>query len=62
MIDEIRNKHLVCHNCIYAYDDTLDRKKALECEVYTEKPVSILHGGRCGEKEVERWQITHSQR
>lgn len=49
----IRNKDLVCKNCIYRYDDSIRPVFTSICEKYSSKPYKILGGGNCKYKEVK---------
>ena len=43
----IRNADLVCKDCIYRYDDSGMPCNTSKCEIYTEKPSTVIDGGKC---------------
>lgn len=43
----IRNADLVCTDCLYKYDDTNMPCNVSKCEMYEEKPSTVIDGGNC---------------
>lgn len=50
----IKNKDLVCKDCMKKYDDTELPCNTSKCEVFDLKPNNVLDGGDCDEYEKER--------
>lgn len=50
----IKNKDLVCKDCMKKYDDTELPCNTSKCEVFDLKPSNVLDGGDCNEYEKER--------
>ena len=46
-IPRIRNADLVCTDCLYKYDDTNMPCNVSKCEMYEEKPSTVIDGGNC---------------
>ena len=48
---QIKNKNLVCRNCIKKYDDVEMPCNTSKCEAFDIKPSTVLDGGDCHEFE-----------
>lgn len=52
-IQRITNSDLVCHDCAFAFDDSVVLGNTSKCSKYSMKPASIIAGGKC-ELKVKR--------
>lgn len=52
--EPIKNKDLVCKDCIKKYDDTELPCNTSKCEAFVIKPNEVLDGGDCDEYEQEK--------
>ena len=43
----ISNQDLVCRDCLYRYDDSMIWGNTSKCEMYEEKPSTVIDGGNC---------------
>ena len=52
--EPIKNKDLVCKDCIKKYDDTKLPCNTSKCEAFDIKPNEVLDGGDCIEFEAQK--------
>lgn len=52
-MEPIKNKDLICKDCIKKYDDTNMPCNTSKCEAFKIKPNEVLDGGDCIEYEAE---------
>ena len=55
----IRNADLVCTDCLYKYDDTNMPCNVSKCEMYEEKPSTVIDGGNCDLYDKGAVSYTH---
>lgn len=53
-VKQIKNKDLICKDCIKKYDDTELPCNTSKCEAFDVKPDEVLDGGDCIEYEEEK--------
>ena len=46
-VEQIKNKDLICKDCIKKYDDTELPCNTSKCEAFDVKPDEVLDGGDC---------------
>lgn len=52
--NQIKNKNLICKDCMYKYDDFELPCNTSKCEVFDIKPFKVLDGGDCTEYIKEK--------
>ena len=53
-VGQIKNKDLICKDCIKKYDDTELPCNTSQCEAFDVKPDEVLDGGDCIEYKEEK--------